>query len=181
MRWLCDEMLGRLARLLRAAGYDTALAAGGTPDAILLEQARLESRVLLTRDRHLAEVAGVDACLLPGRTVDEQARALTCAFRVDWWHAPFTRCLLDNTPLRPATPVEAADVPPGARELPGPFNTCPTCGRLYWPGSHLRRLSARLVQHANFLDPDRKIDIMHPPAADGTARPREPNQGRGGT
>ena len=26
MRFLCDEMLARLARLLRAAGYDTALA-----------------------------------------------------------------------------------------------------------------------------------------------------------
>ena len=36
MRFLCDEMLVKLARLLRAAGYDTYLAAGGEKDEQLL-------------------------------------------------------------------------------------------------------------------------------------------------
>ena len=31
MRFLCDEMLVRLARLLRAAGYDTYLASNAEP------------------------------------------------------------------------------------------------------------------------------------------------------
>lgn len=39
MNWFCDEMLGRLARLLRAAGHDTALAPAGTAD-----RARAEGR-----------------------------------------------------------------------------------------------------------------------------------------
>ena len=54
MRFLCDEMLVRLARLLRAAGYDTYLASGGEPDANLLRIAREEGRMLLTRDKRLA-------------------------------------------------------------------------------------------------------------------------------
>ena len=54
MRFLCDEMLVRLARLLRAAGYDTYLAAGGEPDAELIKTARREGRILITRDKRLA-------------------------------------------------------------------------------------------------------------------------------
>ncbi len=159
MNWFCDEMLGRLARLLRAAGHDTALAAAGTPDHALLAQARAEGRILLTRDRRLAETAGAQGCLLLGQSVEEQARSLAGAFPVDWLHAPFTRCLIDNCPLHPAPPDRLPEVPAGARGLSvpvggpsrsGPSGTgpsvtsCPCCGRLYWPGSHVRRLAGTL-------------------------------------
>src|SRR5689334_350075 len=36
LRLMCDEMLLRLGRWLRAAGYDTAFAAGGADDAALI-------------------------------------------------------------------------------------------------------------------------------------------------
>ena len=61
MRFLCDEMLLRLARLLRAAGYDTYLASGGEPDAALLKLAREEGRMLITRDKRLASIAAREA------------------------------------------------------------------------------------------------------------------------
>lgn len=137
-------MLGRLARLLRAAGHDTLLAHGGVDDRALLVQARGEARILLTRDRLLARTAAADGFLVSGATMEAQARALTTAFGVDWLHAPFTRCLLDNTPVRPAMPDDVAALPPPVRALPGPFTSCPTCGRLYWPGSHVRRLATTL-------------------------------------
>ena len=35
MRLLCDEMLARLGRWLRAAGYDTEIATGGASDRAL--------------------------------------------------------------------------------------------------------------------------------------------------
>ncbi|MBP2315908.1 uncharacterized protein with PIN domain [Azospirillum soli] len=142
-------MLGRLARLLRAAGYDTRLADGGTPDRVLLEQARAEGRILLTRDRRLAESAGAQGWLLNGEGLEEQAHALGDAFRVDWLNAPFSRCLVDNTPVRPASPDELSAIPPGARPTQGPFNSCPACGRLYWPGSHVRRLAGTLQRLAH--------------------------------
>ncbi|MFC7553294.1 Mut7-C RNAse domain-containing protein [Pseudoroseomonas wenyumeiae] len=37
-----------------------------------------------------------------------------------------------------------ARIPPRARLLPGPFRACPCCGRVYWPGSHVRRMEERL-------------------------------------
>lgn len=153
MDWFCDEMLGRLARLLRAAGHDTALAPAGTADRTLLDQAQAEGRILLTRDRRLAETAGRHGYLLRGQSVEEQARSLTAAFPVDWLQAPFTRCLIDNCLLHPAAADRLAEVPPGARGLTAPFGSasdgspltsCPCCGRLYWPGSHVRRLTGTL-------------------------------------
>jgi uncharacterized protein with PIN domain len=144
MRFLCDEMLARLARLLRAAGYDTYLASGGTPDDALLEIARAEDRILLTRDRRLAERAAPASAVISGRGVAEEARNLSRAFQVDWTLAPFTRCVMDNAPLREATAEEVARMPAQSQGLPGPFRTCPACGRLYWPGSHVKRMTARL-------------------------------------
>lgn len=31
-----------------------------------------------------------------------------------------------------------------SRTLPGPVRRCPTCARVYWPGSHARRMRAAL-------------------------------------
>lgn len=145
MRFLCDEMLVRLARLLRAAGYDTSLASGGQSDDSLLEAARAEDRVVLTRDKRLAQRATPDAVLIAGASPAEEAASLAAALRIDWSLAPFTRCVADNAPLRPATPQEVARMPAQAQALPGPFRACPACGRLYWPGSHVRRMGERLA------------------------------------
>lgn len=154
MTWLCDEMLGRLSRLLRAAGYDTAFAERGADDRRLLARARDEGRILLTRDRPLARLAAEDGFLVAGQSVEEQARTLSAGFRIDWLHAPFTRCLVDNSPVRPALPEEVAAMPPQVRALPGPFTACPACGRLYWPGSHVRRLTVTLERLARQTEQD---------------------------
>ncbi|WP_374574830.1 DUF5615 family PIN-like protein [Phenylobacterium sp.] len=144
-RFLCDEMLARLARLLRAAGHDTALARAGEADAALLARARDEDRLLVTRDRELAARAGAHGVLVGGRGVLEEAQALARAAPVDWSLAPFTRCVMDNAALREATAGETAQAPPSARGRPGPFRACPACGRVYWPGSHTRRIAERLA------------------------------------
>jgi uncharacterized protein with PIN domain len=147
MRLLCDEMLGSTARWLRAAGYDTALAASGQADVDLLARCRREERVLVTRDRRLALAAGgieVRAVLLGDDGDEAQALALVQALGVDWTCAPFTRCLIDNTLLKPAGEADLARIPEVSRDLPGPFRSCPACGRVYWPGSHVRRMRARL-------------------------------------
>ncbi|MGN2253639.1 Mut7-C RNAse domain-containing protein [Frateuria sp. GZRe12] len=142
----CDAMLANLAHWLRAAGYDTGLAPVSAMDRAVLNACRAQSRLLVTRDRHLAAHAGrgIRVALLTVDGLDAQARELTTVLGIDWSRAPFTRCLLDNTPLREATPDERAQLPHLARNLPGPFQACPACGRVYWPGSHMRRMQARL-------------------------------------
>ena len=148
MRLFCDEMLARLGRWLRVAGYDTEIAAGGLPDRALVAHCAAEGRVLLTRDRHLAGVATlrrVPVLRLSEARVEEQARALRSVLGIDWQCAPFTRCLIDNAPLGPTPPETAAQVPPDSRAAGGTLRQCPECSRLYWPGGHVRRMQAKLA------------------------------------
>lgn len=149
MRLLCDEMLAGLARWLRAAGHDVALCEPRTDDRHLIDRARTEHRLLLTRDRTLSERAPDIVLLLP-EPLDAQAEALTRHLGLDWRKAPFTRCLVDNTPLAPASEQALATLPEQTTRMPGPFSTCPACHRLYWPGSHVRRMAARLDRWAGF-------------------------------
>lgn len=131
MRLLCDEMLAGLGRWLRAAGYDTEIAASGARDEALIARSRDENRLLMTRDAALARRAGSQALWLRTDTIDEQARIMAVEAGVDWLAAPFTRCLVDNMALVEAAPEQVAAMPPSARTLSGPFRACPACGRIY--------------------------------------------------
>src|SRR5512143_620805 len=102
-RFLCDEMLQRLGRWLRAAGYDTAIAAAGQDDRELVQQANNENRLLLTRDRHMAQFRngrGLVMLLEPNSLTSEVAD-ISERFAIDWLLRPFSRCLECNTPLIP--------------------------------------------------------------------------------
>ncbi len=136
-------MLAGLARWLRAAGHDTVMADPGSSDAEVLELGSSEERTVLTLDQRLAASGGRRTMLLPD-DLDAQAAFLRDRLRLDWLEAPFTRCLVDNAKLRCATAAEIGAFPCRTQELPGPFRTCPCCKRSYWPGSHVRRMLARL-------------------------------------
>lgn len=134
-------MLGRLARWLRVLGYDTAYDATAS-DPALVRQAAAEGRVLLTRDRHLLRE------LRPARAIElqhdvplEQLAEVVGALRLSAPVELFTRCLLCNVPLCEVPDAEHAMlVPVASRGLPGPVRRCPQCARVYWPGSHVRRM-----------------------------------------
>jgi hypothetical protein len=148
-RFVADAMLGRLARWLRALGYDT-LFDETLDDAALARLAADEGRLLLTRDRRLCEDRGSpDWCLLlsaqrPRAQLRELDRRLTL-FRPGWRDRLFDRCMLCNAPLESAGFEEVRpELPPAVRQDPGVraagFRRCPECGRVYWEGSHTRRM-----------------------------------------
>jgi len=145
-RLLCDEMLQGLGRWLRAAGYDTQIVRDSGPDSAVLASRARAARVLLTCDRPLAARAASRApvLVLPAEGLAAQALAVRDALGIDWLWAPFSRCLRDNAPLRAAAAAERARVPPKARTLAGPVMACPACRRIYWRGSHARRMEQRL-------------------------------------
>ena len=144
MKLLCDEMLAGLARWLRAAGHDTALGQPGARDRDLLAQAAAGGRIFLTRDRSVTQIkTAAEVWVLPAGGLDAEAAALRTR-GLDWRLAPFTRCQVDNTGLEPASAEDLLRMPEESRVLPGPHRACPVCRRVYWPGSHVRRMQARL-------------------------------------
>ena len=147
-RFLCDEMLGRLCRYLRAAGYDTLLAACGHSDRTLLAQCHAEQRYFLTQDRLVREHKASNgvALILPQGDLDHLAALLAAHFQLDWLSRAFTRCLVDNAPLIDADSIARQRVPADALRQDEPLRCCPRCNRVYWRGSHYKRMHARLLK-----------------------------------
>ncbi len=140
-------MLGRLARWLRTLGFDTTYDPA-LHDPELVTLAAAEGRVLLTRDRHLiAHLKPERALLITDDAPLAQLRQVVAECRLSPPARLFSRCLVCNGELRPAAPDEAATmVPEASRGLPGPVQRCPDCGRIYWQGSHTRRMRETLAQ-----------------------------------
>lgn len=140
-------MLQRLGSWLRAAGYDTLIESDGRDDYALLREAIAEHRQLLTRDRKLLEYrrAPGHVILLEGNNLEQCAASLSRQLVMDWQYRPFTRCLVCNTELRPADASWQAAVPADVRRKEGTLY-CPTCNKVYWDGSHVRRMRHRLRQ-----------------------------------
>ena len=78
VRFLCDVMLGRLARWLRALGHDTAYDPAAD-DAELLRRAARERRMLVTRDTRIVAPPRVRVMLLRANDTPGQLRELTGA------------------------------------------------------------------------------------------------------
>jgi uncharacterized protein len=147
-RFLCDEMLGSLCRYLRAAGYDAAFARSGASDAELLRQCHAEKRYFLTQDTLITEHKASNgiALILPHAHLDKLAKLVGEHYRIDWTKHAFSRCLVDNTPLVDADETSTAKAPLDARKPGRPLRHCPLCGRVYWRGSHYKRMRARLTE-----------------------------------
>lgn len=148
-RFLADSNVGRLARWLRALGYDAAYEAH-VADGELVRRALAEERVLLTRDldlmqRRVIASGQLRAVLLKDDALDEQLRQVAAELGLDAELA-LTRCLECNLELVPRTPTDVAElVPPYVRATQERYSQCPSCRRVYWAGTHWTRMRQRLA------------------------------------
>ena len=149
MRFLCDAMLGGLAKWLRAAGYDTYYASEGTDvsDRSLTEKALEEGRVLLTSDggfleRKPVRDGSVGILMVPYLPLEDQLRLVVEHFALSLRPS---RCMGCNGELEAVSPGAVSDrVPPGVTRDHEKFFLCGGCGRVFWHGSHWARISGRL-------------------------------------
>lgn len=145
-RFIADAHLARLARYLRFAGYDTLLHEHGS-DGELAAEARRDWRIVLTRDRQLLMHRDVEqGCYLRPEEPLQQLHELADRLKLDLRPgARPARCTLCNDPLHEVAKAEVADaLPPCTREAFERFWRCPRCGRVYWHGSHWKRLQSAL-------------------------------------
>jgi uncharacterized protein len=143
LRFVVDVHLGKLASLLRLAGFDTRVCGD---DAELAETAAREDRVALTRDRELLKRHIIrHGCWIRSTNPPAQFTGLLDRFDLASHAKPFTRCLCCNGLLqRVAKDAVAQRLPARTRELFDEFHLCGECGRVYWRGSHYEKLSAQL-------------------------------------
>ena len=141
-RFIADAHLGRLAAYLRMLGFDT-LYRNDYRDEELSRIAASERRILLTRDRGLLKRGAVThGCLVRESEPRRQLAEIVRRFDLAGAAAPFTRCLRCNTLLEAVEKHAVLDrVPPRSREHCGEFRRCPGCARVFWSGSHYRRMT----------------------------------------
>ena len=141
-RFLVDAMMGRLLRWLRVLGVDTLLREEGESISDVFARTQREKRILLTRDRKLAERrdVGASAVFVVGSDEPrEQLREVVAHFGLRLSADEFMmRCSVCNgRGYYKIDRVEAAqrdDCPPKVLESVEDFYVCRSCGKLYWEG-----------------------------------------------
>ncbi len=140
-----DSMLGSLARKLRAFGFDALYYAEGT-DAGILGLSKRQRRIIVTADRGLAEAsrrADLPVLLVSGRTDGRRLSALLEIAKTEKIRLEPGEplCSVCNGRLVRVKRGEAERFIPGsvaARHRA--FHRCVTCGKVYWRGSHWKKL-----------------------------------------
>ncbi|MCK4850910.1 MAG: hypothetical protein KAT11_06145 [Phycisphaerae bacterium] len=146
--FICDAMLGGLARWLRAAGYD-AYWQYGQHDRQLIELAQCHHAILLTSDsgimqRNIIRDGTVRALFIP----QQLDRYQQLAFVLRRLNLPLIepRCMSCGGCLK-VIPRDLArpHVPPKAWQFHDTFFRCQRCGTVLWRGTHWKRIAERLA------------------------------------
>ncbi len=144
-KFFADRMLGRLAKMLRLLGYDTAYFPDITPAQIqqVLPQ---EGRVLLTRGNAEKRFPGLtNYYALQSDYPPEQLREVVERFGLDPTSGLWTRCTLCNSAIDKIERQAAQSrVPRKVFEIYAEFFQCTGCGHVYWKGSHVERVLKNL-------------------------------------
>jgi hypothetical protein len=166
MKFVVDGMLGKLAKWLRILGFDVVYLSQAE-DIELLRRARREKRVLLTRDHPLFESAkNTRALLITSEAWPEQLAQVLDTFRLRPAIRPYSRCLACNVVLQSLPKRKARNlVAPFIYEHASSFAVCPSCGRIFWPGTHYKDMDSRVESIVRKKRPSRK----KPGANAGTA------------
>lgn len=140
-RFLADAHLGRLAGYLRMLGFDCRYWEQGN-DRELASLAVRERRILLTRDRALLMHRVIThGCYIRDRVPRRQLEYLLRRLDLCRLIRPFTRCIRCNGVLQPVDEAQVRDqLPAGVRQRCHEFRQCDWCGRVYWKGTHYRRM-----------------------------------------
>ena len=173
-RFVADVHLGTLARRLRILGFYTEYD-NQADDEYLAARAAGEGLILLTRDRQLLMRKIVSHGLYVKETHPfEQVREVVARLDLYAKLRPFSRCVSCNGLLRDLEPgtlqweESKYQIPKGVLKWCTVYRRCEDCGKVFWKGSHLKRLNHLLAQ----LEEDRQWGLESEPyASTGPAAP----------
>lgn len=119
-------MLGKLGSWLRIFGQDTGIVSDKLDDREILEKAKREDRVVLTRDKDLKKInSSVEVFLIRSKDFEDQIRKVFNKFDIEPGFPESSRCSHCNGELKSVGKDEWI---------------CKNCSHEYWKGSHWKRI-----------------------------------------
>ena len=143
--FILDVHLGKLARLMRMAGFDT-LYRNDLEDDEIIEISVREHRIILTRDigilKHNLVTHGH---WMHNTNPEKQFKEVVHRFDLKGDVNTFTRCLKCNGTLKEVPKNVVYDkLPECVKKHFDEFWQCSSCGNVYWKGSHYDRMKEKI-------------------------------------
>lgn len=147
MKFLCDQMLGTLAKWLRLFGFDTFYANAEIDDKELLEIAKKENRVIVTRDKQFVRMSrkeNLSVVEIASIDIDEQLKLVLKGVDIDE-DVVLSRCSVCNTVLDDVKKSDVEDsIPERVFKNNEKFWCCKKCDKIYWTGSHYDKIISKI-------------------------------------
>ncbi|KHD08385.1 twitching motility protein PilT [Candidatus Thiomargarita nelsonii] len=141
--FILDVHLGKLANYLRLFGFDTWYR-NDYEDAELAQISSSEKRILLTRDMGLLKRSLVTyGYFLRETNPKRQLREILRRFDLFRLISPFRRCINCNGSVHSVDKADIREqVQADTLQYYERFSRCDDCGKIYWQGSHYKKMQA---------------------------------------
>jgi len=147
MKYLCDQMLGTLAKWMRIYGLDTFYASSEMDDSALVEICKKEKRTLITRDKDLlirARRENLKTIEIKSIDINNQIRTIISDIETDS-EKFLSRCILCNSKVIDINKIEVKErVPERIYKNNEKFWYCKKCNKIYWTGSHFENMIEKI-------------------------------------
>jgi uncharacterized protein len=143
--FIVDAMLGNLAKKLRILGYDSKYFSSIEDNKIILI-AKNEKRVILTKDEQLTKIAekqNIIFVLIRGSNELEQIVQINAKIKLDRFviDTDNSHCIVCNGKLQSVEKYRIiGKIPEGVLEREKKFWMCDSCEKIYWEGTHFKKL-----------------------------------------
>jgi len=147
MKFLCDQMLGTLAKWLRIYGFDTYFVNSEMDDTKLLEITKKENRILITRDKNLIQSArreNLKTIEIKTTDINEQISTVLGDIKIDKTKI-LSRCILCNTEVDEIKKEDIkGKIPERVFNNNEKFWFCKKCNKIYWKGTHYEKMFEKI-------------------------------------
>lgn len=150
-----DVNVGKLASLLRMAGFDT-FYRNYISDQDLVEVAVQEGRIVLSKDKNLLKRKElVFGYLVREIQPEKQLAEVVHLFGIKELLKPFSRCMRCNGLLQTVAKEQIIDqLEPLTQKYYHSFRQCQSCHKIYWSGSHQEKMLRLLSRYGEYQDRD---------------------------
>jgi hypothetical protein len=152
MKFLCDQMLGTLAKWLRIYGFDTFYASLSISDEELLKISKNEKRILITRDKELiyrCKREKINCIKIDSTDLDKQLSIVLNDLKIQK-EKILSRCILCNSEISKISKTDIKNnIPTKVFQNHEKFWFCKKCDKIYWKGSHFENMLNKIEELQN--------------------------------